>query len=78
MLVAGLFLVAVSFGHCLFAPAMEFMLLPVHRGDPPIPVPQTPYLCRERYDGGPWMTYPQRKGKTITAWNGTEVRISGA
>ncbi|KAE8442357.1 hypothetical protein EG329_003428 [Mollisiaceae sp. DMI_Dod_QoI] len=42
---------------------MEFHILPVHRGDPPIQVPRTPYLCTERYDGGPWLSYPARKGK---------------
>ena len=52
---------------------MEFLLLPTHRGDPPIPVPRTPYVCKERYDGGPWISYPERQGKSITAWNGTEV-----
>lgn len=42
---------------------MEFHLLPVHRGDPPISVPRTPYIAKERYDGGPWLSYPARKGK---------------
>jgi hypothetical protein len=42
---------------------MEFHLLPIHRGNPPIPVPKTPYVASERYDGGPWLSYPARKGK---------------
>lgn len=25
-------------------------------------MPKTPYLANERYDGGPWMSYPTRKG----------------
>jgi hypothetical protein len=41
---------------------MEFHLLPVHRGNPPIPIPKTPYVASERYDGGPWLSYPSRKG----------------
>jgi hypothetical protein len=42
---------------------MEFALLPIHRGDPPIPIPRTPYVAIQRYNGGPWLTYPERKGK---------------
>lgn len=54
---------------------MEFSLLPIHRGEPPIPVPRTPYVSSERYDGGPWMSYPARKGRTLTAWNGTSFDL---
>ncbi|KAF4631256.1 hypothetical protein G7Y89_g6870 [Cudoniella acicularis] len=39
---------------------MEFYLQPAH---PSVPIPKTPYLSTERYDGGPWITYPARKGK---------------
>ena len=42
---------------------MEFILLPTHRGDPPIPIPQTPYVCQQQYDGGPFLSYPIRIGK---------------
>ncbi len=42
---------------------MEFALLPIHRGDSPIPVPRTPYVAAQRYDGGPWLRYPERKRK---------------
>lgn len=43
---------------------MEFHLLPINRGNPPIPPPKTPYIAADRrYDGGPWMTYPDRMGK---------------
>jgi hypothetical protein len=42
---------------------MEFLLLPTNRGNPPIPIPRTPYVCRERYDGGPFLSYPSRVGK---------------
>ena len=52
---------------------MEFHLLPAFRGDPPIPVPRTPYLARERYDGGPWLSYPNRKERHITGWDGTSL-----
>jgi hypothetical protein len=52
---------------------MEFHLLPAYRGDPPIPVPRTPYLSREKYDGGPWMSYPTRKGRPIPEWDGTKL-----
>jgi hypothetical protein len=41
---------------------MEFLITPVHRGNPPIPVPQTPCASLERYDLGPWMSYPARNG----------------
>jgi hypothetical protein len=50
---------------------MEFHLLPIHRGDPPIPVPRTPFVSRERYDGGPWLSYSARKGKAAHALDGT-------
>ena len=50
---------------------MEFHLLPVHRGDPAIEVPKTPYLARERYDGGPFLSYLFRKGKATKALDGT-------
>jgi hypothetical protein len=42
---------------------MEFVLLPHNRGNPPIPVPETPYVCHQRYDGGPFLSYPMRVGK---------------
>jgi hypothetical protein len=50
---------------------MEFHLLPIHRGDPPIPVPRTPFVSRERYDGGPWLSYSARKGRAAHALDGT-------
>lgn len=50
---------------------MEFILLPAHRGNPPLSTPRTPYVCQERYDGGPWLSYPERVGKSISAWNGS-------
>ena len=50
---------------------MEFHLLPIHRGNPPILVPDTPFVSRERYDGGPWLSYSARKGKGAYALNGT-------
>jgi len=53
---------------------MDFLFYPAHRGDPPLKVPTTPYVCTERYDLGPWMNYPERKGKPITTWNGTSSR----
>ena len=42
---------------------MEFVLLPFNRGSPPIPVPKTLYVCHQRYDGGPFLSYPMRVGK---------------
>lgn len=42
---------------------MEFLLLPYHRGDAPVPLPLTPYVCNQRYDGGPFLSYPMRVGK---------------
>ena len=42
---------------------MEFVLLPHDRGNPPIPVPKTRYVCHQRYDGGPFLSYPVRVGK---------------
>ncbi|CZR51503.1 uncharacterized protein PAC_01380 [Phialocephala subalpina] len=50
---------------------MEFHLLPVHRGDPPIQVPRTQYVCTGLYDGGPWLSYPARKGKAEKFKDGT-------
>ena len=41
---------------------MEFILRP-HPQNPAIPVPKTPYLGQERYDGLPFLSYPVRKGK---------------
>lgn len=49
---------------------MEFSLLPFHRGQSPIPVPRTPYVSKERYDGGPWVSYPSRRGISLSAWDG--------
>jgi hypothetical protein len=49
---------------------MEFALLPLHRGNPPIPVPRIPHISKERYDGGPWISYPSRNGKPLSAWDG--------
>jgi len=51
---------------------MDFLLLPSHRGEPPMEVPTTPYVCVERYDLGPWLSYPDRKGRPISAWNGMD------
>jgi hypothetical protein len=42
---------------------MEFLLLPHYRVDPPAPIPKTPHVCQERYDGGPFLSYPARVGK---------------
>ena len=42
---------------------MEFVLLPTNRGNPPIPIPKTPYVCHQRYDGSPFLSYPKRVGK---------------
>jgi hypothetical protein len=42
---------------------MEFLLLPHYRGNHPTPVPKTPYLCKERYDCGPFLSYPARVGR---------------
>ena len=42
---------------------MEFVLLPSNRGNPPIPIPKTLYVCHQRYDGGPFLSYPTRVGK---------------
>lgn len=39
---------------------MEFILRPK---DPPVPVPKTPYVCQERYDALPFLSYPAQKGK---------------
>ncbi|RDW92343.1 hypothetical protein BP5796_01737 [Coleophoma crateriformis] len=46
---------------------MESLLLP---HDPTGPVPKTPYVCEERYDRLPFLTYPVRQGRTATgkAW----------
>ena len=49
---------------------MDFLLLPIHRGETPTEVRTTPYRCLERYDLGPWLSYPDRKGKSINSWNG--------
>jgi hypothetical protein len=49
---------------------MEFHLLPIHRGDPPIPVPRNSFLSRKRYDGGPWLSYSARKGRAAHALDG--------
>ena len=49
---------------------MEFALLPFHRGNPPIPIPKTPYISKERYDGGLWTSYPSRRGWQLSAWDG--------
>lgn len=54
---------------------MEFSLLPFHRGQPSIPVPKTPYIARERYDGGPWVSYPSRCGVALSAWDGERFDI---
>jgi hypothetical protein len=41
---------------------MEFLLSPFYRGRSQIEE-RTPYLCNERYDGGPWGSYPNRHGR---------------
>jgi hypothetical protein len=48
---------------------MEF--LAEHRGGPPKPLPKTPYLARERYDGGPFLSYAVRKRKATAALDET-------
>jgi hypothetical protein len=46
---------------------MEFILLP---HDPIAPISKTPYVCHERYDGLPFLSYPVRKGKVnADAWS---------
>jgi len=40
---------------------MEFLLRPFYHTESN--TPRTPYVCRERYDGGPWKSYPLRKGR---------------
>lgn len=54
---------------------MEFALLPVHRGHPPIAIPRTKYFPHQRYDGGSWASYPSRIGKPITAWDGKTLDL---
>ena len=54
---------------------MEFALLPFHRGDPPIPIPKTPYISKERYDGGPWRSYPSRRSQPLSGWDGETFDI---
>jgi hypothetical protein len=39
---------------------MNILTLP---RDPPSTISRVPYLSSERYDGGPFLTYPQRKGR---------------
>jgi len=40
---------------------MESLLLPHYRND--LEIPQTLYVCKKRYDGGPFLSYPERVGK---------------
>jgi hypothetical protein len=54
---------------------MEFALLPFYRGNPPIPIPRTPYISKERYDGGPWVSYPSRRGKLLSVWDGKNFNL---
>jgi hypothetical protein len=67
LLRASLVLVSLNVQRLFSAPkirgAMEFVLLPSNRGNPRVPVPRTPYVCQQRYDGGPFLSYPIRVGK---------------
>ncbi|KAG0651411.1 hypothetical protein D0Z07_1659 [Hyphodiscus hymeniophilus] len=42
---------------------MEFLLLPANSGNSLIPIQRTPYVCQQRYDGSPFLSYPRRVGK---------------
>jgi hypothetical protein len=60
---------------------MEFALQPFHRAQSSI-VERTPYVCKERYDGSPWASYPARKGRVGLSlidgvmFNPLEVEVS--
>lgn len=52
---------------------MQFLLTPNNRGSPPIPIPRTPYVCRQLYDGGPFLSYPNRVGNPDAAVASSDV-----
>ena len=42
---------------------MEYLLQPHFRGEKTSHIPRTPYVCKERYDSGPFLSYAVRQGR---------------
>jgi hypothetical protein len=51
---------------------MEYLLLPHYRGDPPTQMPKVPYVSTVRYDGTPYLSYPEKAGMSHAqhGWDG--------
>jgi hypothetical protein len=54
---------------------MNVLILPKN---PTSTITRVPYISSERYDGGPFLTYPQRKGKECNVYGQLEISPQGS